>query len=86
MIEFKPHTDDDDSSEILSDEKVSELVQILRNNLESYDSGSKQAITTLLKAVSSSDKIQLKKVSNAIKIYDFDAALKELNRRYKLGE
>lgn len=59
------------------------LVQDLRADLETYDSGSEMSLSKLLNVISQDEKSHLAKVKTAIELYDFEQALVELNELYQ---
>jgi CheY-like chemotaxis protein len=70
-------------SKAVSPEEFNTLVQILRENLENYDSNSEAAFLDLSKAVFiEKDKLALDKLASSIEDYDFEQALIGLNICY----
>jgi len=67
-----------------SSEQREALVQALREHLENYDSRAKESCTALLASFATEhERKPFKALSDAINIYDFEAALIELNKHFK---
>lgn len=84
---FNENTTEDEpviqQSKAVSPEEFNTLVQILRENLENYDSNSEAAFLDLSKAVFiEKDKLALDKLASSIEDYDFEQALIGLNICY----
>jgi len=74
---------DEIQEDTVSEEEFNQRLQVLRDNLENYDSNSETSFLELLKAVNSEEKRQqLQLVASAIENYDFEQALTELNTYY----
>jgi len=74
-------TDSQDND--VSEEEFNQRLQVLRDNLDNYDSNSDVSFLELLKAINTEEKKQqLNTVASAIENYDFEQALAELNNYY----
>jgi len=82
MNQVEVQSSDNQNNEV-SEEEFKQRLQVLRDNLENYDSNSESAFLELLKAMSTEEKQQqLNPVASAIENYDFEQALTDLNSYY----